>query len=144
MQISLTLNFDNMSDLEAYLASRTTKSVAAAPVVAATPAPAPAPAPTVATAVATAPAPSPVVASVPSPAPSPAPALTVVSEAAPEDEAAMKTRIMTRLKEIAASLSDQSELGKFITAFGVSRFSDLPNDRLGQFEQLMNTTYPVA
>ncbi len=50
---------------------------------------------------------------------------------------------MDRLKVIASTMPDQSELGKFITAFGVQKFSALPDDRLEQFEALMNQTYPA-
>ena len=134
MNISLTLNFDTMTELEAYLASRTTTKAAPAPAVVApiaAPAPvavAPAPAP-----VAVAPAPAPI-----APAPVAAPTPTLV-----DDAATQKTRIMSRLKDIAAGMPDPSELGKFITAFGVQKFSQLPDAQLGQFEALMNQTYPA-
>lgn len=130
MNISLTLNFDTMSELEAYLASRSNvKAVAAAPATLAAVAPAP-------VAVPVAPTPAPV-------APTPAPVATLVPAPAVDDTAAVKTRIMNRLKEIAGALPDKTELGKFITAFGVARFSELPDAQLGQFEALMNQTYPA-
>lgn len=137
MNISLTLNFDTIAEMEAYLVSRTagkqsTPTPAATP-VAATPTPA-APAPVV----------SPV-AAVPAATPAAAPALAAVPATAPaEDAATLKARIMDRLKAIAQSLPDQSELGKFITGFGVARFSDLPDTHLAQFEDQMNRTYPAA
>lgn len=144
MNISLTLNFDTMTELEAYLASRNAISTSTAAPTPAAPAPvavAPAPAPTPAP-VAAAPALAAALAAAPAPAPvAAAPALVAVPTA--PDSAALKTRIMDRLKAIAQSLPDQSELGKFITAFGVQRFSDLPDERLEQFEQLMNQTYPA-
>jgi len=138
MNISLTLNFDTMTELEAYLASRTTTKAAPAPAVVA---PIAAPAP-----VAVAPAPAPV-AVAPAPAPAPAP-IAPAPVAAPtptlvDDAATQKTRIMSRLKDIAAGMPDPSELGKFITAFGVQKFSQLPDAQLGQFEALMNQTYPA-
>jgi len=151
MNISLTLNFDTMSELEAYLASRTntvaavaggTGGAAAAPAkpAAATATPAPTETPTASPA----PVATPVKPTAPAPAAAPVAAAPVAATVVPISGAAeIKTRIMDRLKTIAASLPDQSELGKFITAFGVSRFSELPDDRLEQFEQLMNTTYPV-
>ena len=71
------------------------------------------------------------------------PAAPVVVAPAANDPAQQKVAIMERLKEIAAGLADQSELGKFITAFGVSRFSELPDGQLDQFEALMNQTYPA-
>ncbi len=147
MNISLTLNFDTMTELEAYLASRTATSTSTAAPVSSAPTSAPTPAPVVLAPVAAAPAPAPAPAVVvPGPSPAPAPAPTPAAPAlvaVVSDATAVKTRIMERLKVIAASLSDQSELGKFITAFGVQRFSELPDDRLGQFEQLMNQTYPA-
>ena len=146
MNISLTLNFDNMSELETYLASRTgDKAVAAAPVAAVSPVTTPAITPPVAAAATG----GDTDAESPTPAPAPVaatPPLTAVptpTTAPDADIATTKTRIMDRLKAIAAGMPDQSELGKFITAFGVAKFSELPDDRLGQFEQLMNQTYPA-
>ena len=95
-----------------------------------------------------APAPAPATPAIaPAPAPvAPAPVVTLVPAApapAVDGVAAVKARIMDRLKAIAASLPDQSKVGEFITAFGVARFSELPDDRLAQFEQLMNQTFPA-
>lgn len=148
MKLSLTLNFDTMAELEAYLASRTTVKAAVAGGTGGTAAaPAPAkltPAPVAAVATAGTPAPDPAPAPTPAPTPAPAPAPTPALAAVPvNDPVVVKGRIMERLKAIAASLPDKSELGKFITAFGVAKFSDLPENLLDQFENLMNQTYPA-
>jgi hypothetical protein len=129
MNITLTMQFETLADLQEYLSQN--PAAAAAPVAVATPA----------ANVVEMPAATPAAPAVAAPTPA-APAVAAPTPAV-VDLAAMKQTLMTRLRELAGSMDDPGELGKFINAFGVQRFSDLPDDQLPTFEAALNAEYPA-
>lgn len=58
------------------------------------------------------------------------------------DLTALRATLMTRLRALAGGMEDASALGKFINAFGVARFSELPDERLGEFNVALLSQYP--
>lgn len=58
-----------------------------------------------------------------------------------EDFPAMRAELMTKLKGIAGKLDDPKVLGVFINAFDVVKFSDLPDDRLVSFSAALTAEF---
>ena len=49
--------------------------------------------------------------------------------------------LMARLKLLANTMDDPGVLGKFINSFGVSRFSELPDDQLVAFKAALEAEF---
>ncbi len=132
MNISLTMQFDSLSELQGFLSvnpgATDVKVASAQPsnvttIAAATPA---------------------VVDPLATPAPASVPAVDPLSAAPPVvDLTALRASLMARLRALAESMDDASELGKFINAFGVARFSELGDERLGEFYTALSAKYPA-
>lgn len=58
-----------------------------------------------------------------------------------EDYAAMRATLMSKLKALAGKMDDPKVLGVFINAFDVVKFSDLPDDRLVGFAAALTAEF---
>lgn len=143
MNLSLTLNFNTIAELQAFLDSRTAtagaavaeKVVSGQPAAVVTPAVVTPITPVVAAAVSTA---APVVATV---QPGAAEVVDPQVGITPDQ---LREQLMGRLRQLAESSAEPAEVGKFINSFGVARFSDLPDQMLGIFQGAMNAQFPPA
>ncbi len=133
MNLTLTLNFDSIDELQQFvnktgstMGAATNLDVSAPPtVLEAVPLPVTAPAPVV----------DPI-----SPAPVVAPVETL-GEALASDE--LRAALMIRLRELAGSMDDPAVLGKFINGFGVARFSEIDDEDLPAFKTSLDVEFPV-
>ena len=62
-------------------------------------------------------------------------------EDAAVDYAAMRATLMSKLKALAGKMDDPKVLGVFINAFDVVKFSDLPDDRLVGFAAALTAEF---
>ena len=63
-----------------------------------------------------------------------------VEDISPED---MRAELMGKLKALAGSMDDAAVLGKFINGFGVTRFSELGDDQLVAFSAAINAEFGI-
>lgn len=148
MNLSLTLNFNTIAELQAFLDSRTATAGAAVAEKVVSGQPAAVVTPAVVTPAVVTPI-TPVVAAAVSTA---APVVATVQPGAAEvvdpqvgitpDQ--LREQLMGRLRQLAESSAEPAEVGKFINSFGVARFSDLPDQMLGIFQGAMNAQFPPA
>ena len=121
MNLSLTLNFDSIGELENFLKNRASTAVAAVSPE------------TV--------APSPVLEVVPPPVAAPTAVVDPLSDvvAAPTED--LRADLMVRLREMAGTMDDPAVLGKFINGFGVARFSEIADEDLPAFKTALDAEF---
>ena len=128
MNIQLNMNFDSLAELQAFLSAN--PGAATAKVASEQPS---------AEVVSIAPV-TPVA---PAPAVAPVDPLSTAPAAAPSaDMTTLRATLMARLRALAEGMEDASALGKFINAFGVARFSELPDEQLAAFNTALIAQYP--
>ena len=128
MNVTLTLTFASIAELQSFLSANPAAGAAATPKVAPE-------------------QPSAEVVQMPSSAPQPTPMPTPTQDAAPApafDPAAKRAELTARLRATAEKMEDPSQLGAFINGFGVARFTELPDDKLPEFESQFNAKYGAA
>ena len=130
MNIQLNMNFDSLAELQAFLGAN--PGAAATKVASTQPS---------ADVVSIAAAPAPVAAPVAAPI-DPVDPLSDAPAPAGVDLTALRATLMTRLRALAEGMEDASALGKFINAFGVARFSELPDEQLNAFNVALLAQYP--
>ena len=146
MNLSLTLNFNTIAELEAFLASRS--APAAANVASMQPAAA-----TVQPAAAVA---DPVLQGTLMPAmPGAQPAVVApiidpmagitqpAATVATLDPAALKAALIDKMRALAGTLPDPASVGQFIQACGLVKFSDIPDDQLVAFQAALLAKFGV-
>lgn len=135
MNLTLTLNFDSIDELQQFvnktgstMGAATNLDVSAPPtVLEAVPLPVTAPAPVV----------DPI-----SPA-DPVEAVTAAAGKVDLSSDELRGTLMIRLRELAGSMDDPAVLGKFINGFGVARFSEIDDEDLPAFKTSLDVEFPV-
>ncbi len=133
MNVTLTLDFETMSELQEFLNKRGSAAVASTNLDAGA-------SPTKLEAV---PSPEQVSAAVVDPLSSPDPVETEVETPEEFDAVLLREQLMTKLKTLAGGMDDANVLGKFITNFGVARFSELADDQLVGFTAALKSEFGV-
>ncbi len=126
MNLSLTLNFDSIGELENFLKNRASTAVAAVSPE------------TV--------APSPVLEVVPPPVAAPTAVVDPLSDVAETlgdaiGNADLRPALMARLRTMAGDMDDPAVLGKFINGFGVARFSEIADEDLPAFKTALDAEF---
>lgn len=128
MSITLTMQFNSLDELSAFLAAN--PGAAATKVASAQPSPAPA-----------APAPEPVATVTPISAAAPAAPAPAAAEEV--DLTALRADLMGKLRSLAEGMDDPAPIAAFINSFGVPKFSELGDESLQTFATQLKEQFGV-